>query len=725
MSASDSKAVQFASDAAIRSSAEDLLGRTDFAASLADAIAQSSSDHTIVIALNGDWGTGKSSIKNLVVEHLTKRDMTKVIEFNPWNFSGEKELAGGFFHDLGLALGIHEPGTGETKRAAAWNTLATRLSGGASAVKNVGRVLGIFGVPMAEVIGSTVSDALKQGSELSKEAKEALEEQSKLEKKTLSELRADLLENLPRLKKPLLVVVDDIDRLTSDEVCLLFRMVKANADFPGVIFLLLFDRPQVVRALAEIATGQGEAFLEKIVQVSFDVPDLSPDEVLEFANKEMNKLLKAMRIKFPAAEQKRWETLQTDLSSYFTTLRSVRRFMNSLRFHMSLFQTRGGFELNVVDLAVLETLRVFENALYRRLPRFRSMLLAEDPYFPGLDYQKEQGREQFKQLVESVAPGRQDAIATTLRRIFPHMASGDGIDPDPITITSRRVGHPEMFEAYFRLALPEKAIPLSEVARICRATSNYRKFKPIIEKYMRQGRFDMLVEHLWEHAHDLAPNAAVITQVLFDVSDIPSRLPGSWVKDSEGYKVTNFVQELVRTRRNSEDRADLITKAIDRAKGLHLPLLIVSGETRYRGEKSPDALLIPEGRLPKVQRALGRRISALADRALFSRSHFLPWKLSMWEAAVGNDKPSRWLRSQLASNQKLITVLKAFRDSTRSPDETDRLRIDLISRYIDVGTLEQVITRAADKVSSEQDRTLLNKCLAEIQASSAQPASSR
>jgi predicted KAP-like P-loop ATPase len=393
MPASESKIVQFASDTAIRSSAEDLLGRTGFAASLANAIAQSSSDNTIVIALNGDWGTGKSSIKNMVVENLTKRDVAKVIEFNPWNFSGEKELAEGFFHDLGLALGVHEPGTAETKRIATWNTFARRLSGGASAVKNVGRALSFLGVPMAEVIGSTLGDALKQSSELSKEAKEALEEQSKLEKKTLSEVRFDLLKNLPRLEKPLLVVVDDIDRLTSDEVCLLFRMVKANADFPGLIFLLLFDRPQVVRALDEIATGHGEAFLEKIVQVSFDVPDLTPDEVLEFANKEMDKLLKGMRIKVPTDEQKRWGTLQADLSSYFATLRSARRFMNSLRFHLSLFQTRGGFELNVVDLAALEVLRVFENGVYRRLPRFRSMLLAESPYFPGFDHQKEQARE--------------------------------------------------------------------------------------------------------------------------------------------------------------------------------------------------------------------------------------------------------------------------------------------------------------------------------------------
>ena len=103
----------------------------------------------------------------MVVEHLIKRDIVKVIEFNPWNFSGEKELAEGFFHDLGLALGVHEPGAADTKRAAAWNTLATRLSGGASAVRNLGRVLGMVGVPMAEVIGTTLGDALKESGKLS------------------------------------------------------------------------------------------------------------------------------------------------------------------------------------------------------------------------------------------------------------------------------------------------------------------------------------------------------------------------------------------------------------------------------------------------------------------------------------------------------------------------------------------------------------------------------
>ena len=285
-------------------------------------------------------------------------------------------------------------------------------------------------------------------------------------------------------------------------------------------------------------------------------------------------------------------------------------------------------------------------------------------------------------------------------------------------ITSRRVAHPEVFEAYFRLALPEKAIPLAELARIRRATSNYGRFKTIVKKYMSRGRFDTLFEHLWEYAHDLAPNASVITQVLFDVSDLPPRLPGSWVTDSEGYQVTNFIQEVVRTGRNIESRADVIIKAINRAKGLHLPFLIVSGETKYRDGKAPDGLLIPEARRPELQSALKGRISALPDSALLSRPHFLPWKVSMWAAAGGDDRPARWLRSQLSSNQKLVTILKAFRDSSQTSDGTDRLRMDLLSRYIDATSLERITVRAAGKVSKKEDREFLNKCLSEMRASS-------
>ena len=86
----------------------------------------------------------------------------------------------------------------------------------------------------------------------------------------------------------------------------------------------------------------------------------------------------------------------------------------------------------------------------------------------------------------------------------------------------------------------------------------------------------------------------------------------------------------------------------------------------------------------------------------------------MWEAASGKDPPARWLRSQISDRQKLVIILKAFRDTSQTLDRTDRLRIDLISRYIDLDTLEQIIVQAVKKVSREETRVLLNKCLAEL-----------
>src|SRR5207244_1064925 len=198
-------------DAAISSSSEDLLDRADFAGALAETIANSIPKKSLVIAINGGWGSGKSSIKNMVVEDLGEKETAKIVEFNPWEFSGEKQLANSFFHDVGIALGVDAPDEKAEERIATWNALATRLSGGASAVKAIGKVLGMAGVPMADVALGALSSALKESGEVSKTAKQALEEQAKLDKKTLSELKKDLRDKLPKLKTPLVIVVDDID----------------------------------------------------------------------------------------------------------------------------------------------------------------------------------------------------------------------------------------------------------------------------------------------------------------------------------------------------------------------------------------------------------------------------------------------------------------------------------------------------------------------------------
>src|SRR5262249_35921668 len=77
---------------------------------------------------------------------------------------------------------------------------------------------------------------------------------------------------LKNQNRPILVFIDDIDRLTAEEIRQLFRVVKAIADFPNIIYILLFDKSVVIESLKQFQTISGEDYLEKIVQVPFELP---------------------------------------------------------------------------------------------------------------------------------------------------------------------------------------------------------------------------------------------------------------------------------------------------------------------------------------------------------------------------------------------------------------------------------------------------------------------
>lgn len=63
---------EFASDRPITKIEEDLLGRSGFSTDLANAMASWRGRDSLVVALHGDWGSGKSSIKNMVLSQLNE-----------------------------------------------------------------------------------------------------------------------------------------------------------------------------------------------------------------------------------------------------------------------------------------------------------------------------------------------------------------------------------------------------------------------------------------------------------------------------------------------------------------------------------------------------------------------------------------------------------------------------------------------------------------------------
>lgn len=81
----------FKPDRAILSSTEDLLDRSSFACSLGEAIINYKDKDSVVIGLFGEWGSGKTSIINMMREYIIR---------NKYNQKEYRNIAGINFAQL-------------------------------------------------------------------------------------------------------------------------------------------------------------------------------------------------------------------------------------------------------------------------------------------------------------------------------------------------------------------------------------------------------------------------------------------------------------------------------------------------------------------------------------------------------------------------------------------------------------------------------------------------
>src|SRR5215217_1735576 len=207
----------------------------------------------VVVGLTGKWGSGKTSILNLVAERLKKTEYVAVATLNPWLFKGRDELLAAFFGELRDALG-HSPEKHARKLVAAMDAYREAIT-----------VAGHFAALAADTAGAggmatAGRAALRQALRLIRKPKglSPQEERRKLEKK------------LADAKIAVVVLIDELDRVADEEVRAVAQLVKAIGDIKGISYLVAYDPDRVADALGRGSGDDrrrtGEAYLEKIIQ---------------------------------------------------------------------------------------------------------------------------------------------------------------------------------------------------------------------------------------------------------------------------------------------------------------------------------------------------------------------------------------------------------------------------------------------------------------------------
>jgi hypothetical protein len=405
---------------------------------------------SVVFGLVGAWGSGKTTLINFVVEELRKPSAQspkwQVAHFSPWASGDAEGLMREFYSALTAALPRLKWGSFGARRAVA---RVLRASAPASAL-----------IPQAGIVAPSILDAI--GSFLG-----STRSWDKYFKKASRRLH--------KLKTPVLLIVDDVDRLQPDELMALLKVVRLLGRFPGVDYLLAYDHGSVARviskALVNPHTGDEDfaaRFVEKIVQHPFDVPLLRRDQVVGRLAQAVEP--GSVRGSLDEFATRGWYEFESLFATVLSTPRAVDRYAEQHRIaRMAL--TDGEFDPIDLDLAVLLHTRF--PAVFAKLTSVKDELILgrHSNLRFGDDGRPDSQAFDVTELLGGLESLEQRQARRILNLLFPETTSGEEIAVRSGNV-AMRMAHEDYFDRYVASELSPIDVSDQTVQRAVRESAS-------------------------------------------------------------------------------------------------------------------------------------------------------------------------------------------------------------------------------------------------------------
>lgn len=666
---------------------EDLFGHAPFAKSLADSICRYPGNDGLVLALYGPWGSGKSTVLSYVAHFLEQHPEAEkpvVVNFNPWWFSGQENLAKAFLGQLQAVL----PSKNRKFRA-------------------LGELLGSF----SEEVGGLI-DLSGHTFGLGKMLGKALGRASKRTPKDVAALKRDISKALIGAKQRILVIVDDIDRLAPDETRQLFTVIKALADFPNVVYLLAFDREVAIEAIKQQTGMPGDRYLEKIIQVPFEIPLVDRASLRHALGKHLDVIL--ADTPDGMFDHSYWTNVFFEgIDPLIEVPRDIVRLINTLTV---TYPSVVG-EVNPVDFIAIEALRVFCPVAYDVL-RSNPDRFAGHSEMGGFSGPTDADKQAFHDAwLERVPVAQRKSVFGLLQRIFPKLENTIyGADWVARWRKSQRVCVPALFSIYFRLALPPGTLRREEVMALLAAADKPDQLAQTLLHAKTEMRADglskisALLDRLVDHVDGGISEALsnTLMSVLLDIGDelvVPGESSG-WFDFGGPSRISRLLYQLLK-RKDTQVRYALFAEAFSRGRALGaqqwlLARLAEESEKQVAGGGN-DALFSPEN-IEDLKRLW--LIKVVDRREELASHHQLGRIIHTWWVWGDQVYVREWCQQLVASDEGLLAFLPHFVTYSRSQTVGDyavkvqpRFNPSWIEDYVNV---TEIAGRLRELIKGEQ-----------------------
>ena len=511
------------SESPVQSEQEDTLHRRPFALHLVRLVMAAPRKSGFTIAVTGPWGSGKTSILNLTAEILKKENIP-VVHFDPWLFSSSPELVGAFFAEVAEQLEEWLPAESEASNlpvkmkryGAALSALGKGLTL-ASAVALLANPTGEAGlvVHSAALAAKNIGDQVGTLSEAVDATSSALPGQKT--PRSLRQTRDELREQLGswNSKEPIVVLIDDLDRVERKEAREILRLVRLVGDFPNVVYLLAYDQLR----LEQVLQDEDSKYLEKIVQTSVEVPAIRKSEMRKIAAQAINDFFKDQAV-HEAEQQYMNDVFNFGVVPVLKTMRDLKRVLN----HMPLLVGSVGTEVCGADILAMATLKSAAPGLYQRIAQRPSLVLGPEWAFDKDDHDKERVllRVHLSELGEN-----ENVIEELLGRVFPWTKRmGQGPYSDAGLRKSRRVAHRDVLLQFLEHAIPDGRVSTPTVQRSAEQFGTEEFINQL--RTLSTSKFIDLMNRLEDYEGDFEPSRIVpgLQAILTRAELLPVDLPG-------------------------------------------------------------------------------------------------------------------------------------------------------------------------------------------------------
>jgi predicted KAP-like P-loop ATPase len=376
-------------------------------------------------------------------------------------------------------------------------------------------------------------------------------------------LKDDLDDIFASHSRKTIVIIDDIDRLSNAEILQVFQIVKVMADFPNTIYIASMDKNVVIKALEKIRESSGVEYLEKMVQVPFEIPLISKEEVESALLSRIKELLSQATDN--KLDEIYWGNIyHGGLKKFFRGIRDVTRYVNNLKFGFDMVKS----EVNLVDFLAVTALQVFAPEVYFGIRDNKNLFTG---IFDTESPSAKTGKESISDIISRSRNVDPNLLQELLKRMFPKLETifeEIGYDEEWLARWRRegRICSREMFDIYFRLSLGEGTISRRRVQQVFSLAGDQAAFAGAIIEINDEGNLGSFMTLFENYAREFPekhiPN---VVSTLMDLGDLfPDEDPGLAVVNTS-MRVLHMVYELLHRLDSKEARFECFVNTINNA----------------------------------------------------------------------------------------------------------------------------------------------------------------